>query len=299
MKVKKIANFRGELQSIDEKSLNSFSDLSEFVHSLGLDWWQTNVKREFARFGRKDDDGKRAKYDLGAVRFKESGFTISMNFRSKKIEKISQKQNADLTQSLVEKIKTELKQSKSKWPNYLKPRSSKEVYWPNDFGEISGRNSELLKFLLDESIPEGETELLKKIENNKNLSDTQKKSLIQARVGQGEFRDKVLSRAKFKCEVTGLTRKELLIASHILAWAKCKTAKQRLDANNGLLLSPNLDKLFDRGIISFDENGLIISKATDLDVRNILIPPNIKGLTEKPNKEQCEYLKLHRAAHNF
>ena len=54
-----------------------------------------------------------------------------------------------------------------------------------------------------------------------------------------------------------LSNKDFLIASHIKPWSKCKS-NQKLDVNNGLLLCPNHDRLFDEGWISFDEIGKII-----------------------------------------
>ena len=44
---------------------------------------------------------------------------------------------------------------------------------------------------------------------------------------------------------------ELLRAFHIWSWALCDTDEQRLDVFNGLLLSPNLDALFDGGWLTF------------------------------------------------
>ena len=49
----------------------------------------------------------------------------------------------------------------------------------------------------------------------------------------------------------------LLMASHIMPWRKANNL-QRLDIYNGLLLIPNMDKLFDRGYISFSKTGKII-----------------------------------------
>ena len=63
------------------------------------------------------------------------------------------------------------------------------------------------------------------------------------------------------CRVTGVTRGEHLRASHIRPWRDSDN-NQRLDGENGLLLTPSVDHLFDRGFISFEDNGrLIISPA--------------------------------------
>lgn len=89
------------------------------------------------------------------------------------------------------------------------------------------------------------------------LSDTEREALIKARVGQGPFREALIDRWK-SCSVTECALTEILVASHIKPWSKCATPAERLGAANGLLLVPNLDKLFDRGLISFDDNLRII-----------------------------------------
>ena len=81
-----------------------------------------------------------------------------------------------------------------------------------------------------------------------DLSETEREAMIMARVGQGPFRDALIRRWG-GCSVTGCGAHELLIASHIKPWSKCTTPAERLGAANGLLLTPNLDKLFDRGLI--------------------------------------------------
>jgi len=86
---------------------------------------------------------------------------------------------------------------------------------------------------------------------------TERKGLVTSRVGQGAYRKSILYRWQFKCAVTGFEKNEVLIASHIVPW-KNATNEERLDVNNGILLSPNYDALFDRHLISFENNGSII-----------------------------------------
>lgn len=73
-----------------------------------------------------------------------------------------------------------------------------------------------------------------------------------ARIGQGFFRQAVLSSYRNACCVTGLAIPELLVASHIVPWNASK--EQRLNPQNGLCLSNLHDRAFDRGMISFDED---------------------------------------------
>lgn len=98
-----------------------------------------------------------------------------------------------------------------------------------------------------------------------SVTSTEKERLLLARVGQGWFREKLLKRWG-GCSVLGCGPKTVLVASHIVSWCKCKTNEERLDPNNGLLLSPNLDKLFDRRMISFtDKGGLLVSSNLNLN----------------------------------
>jgi predicted restriction endonuclease len=57
-----------------------------------------------------------------------------------------------------------------------------------------------------------------------------------------------------RCALTGITEPVLLRASHIVPWADCND-EQRLDVHNGLLLSAFWDAAFDKGLVSFDDNG--------------------------------------------
>lgn len=100
---------------------------------------------------------------------------------------------------------------------------------------------------------------VKEIKEDKNLGETEKAQLIKARAGQGIYRKNVSDIEK-GCRVTGTDDAKFLIASHIKPWAK-STNKERLDGSNGLMLAPHIDRLFDRGYISFeDDGGLILSK---------------------------------------
>lgn len=85
------------------------------------------------------------------------------------------------------------------------------------------------------------------------LDDTEAQAVIKARTRQSQFRRSLLDRWK-TCSVTNCGHREVLIASHIKPWARCTTYEERVGVTNGLLLTPNLDKLFDIGLITFDDN---------------------------------------------
>jgi 5-methylcytosine-specific restriction protein A len=76
-------------------------------------------------------------------------------------------------------------------------------------------------------------------------------------VGQGAYRSSILYRWEYKCAVTNYSKHDILIASHIVSW-KDSNNDERLDVDNGILLSPNYDALFDRHLISFENSGKII-----------------------------------------
>lgn len=97
------------------------------------------------------------------------------------------------------------------------------------------------------------------------VPETEKQSLVLARRGQGLFRNRVRV-FEPRCRVTGVSSESLLIASHIKPWSVA-TNEERLDGNNGLFLSPHIDKLFDSGFISFGARGNIkVSEKLDRDV---------------------------------
>ena len=95
-----------------------------------------------------------------------------------------------------------------------------------------------------------------RIRRYKKPDETERKGLVTSRVGQGYYRQQILEKWCGKCPISGINIKSILISSHIVAWSEC-TDEERLDVNNGILLSPNFDSLFDRHLISFNDDGLI------------------------------------------
>lgn len=99
------------------------------------------------------------------------------------------------------------------------------------------------------------------LRNQKQLDETTRKALIEARLGQGKFRADLLRLWQHRCALTGCGIEEVLRASHICPWRDSDN-EARLDPNNGLLLAAHVDALFDRYLISFNDNGdLLISTA--------------------------------------
>lgn len=126
------------------------------------------------------------------------------------------------------------------------------------------------------------------------LSPTTREAIIAARVGQGKFRQDLIKYWEGQCAVTSLRSPDLLIASHIKRWEVANNA-ERLDPANGLLLSPNLDKLFDKNLISFDDDGkIILSSGLDAADRKAMGVSAGMKLRMPPSKKQRSFLAWHR-----
>lgn len=126
------------------------------------------------------------------------------------------------------------------------------------------------------------------------ISATEKDALVKARRGQGVFREEVCL-IEHACRITRIANPKYLIASHIKPWRHCPN-EERLDGENGLMLCPNIDLLFDRGLISFDDAGdVLLSPVADEDVLakmsiNVKKKMNVGGFTSG----QKLYLNYHR-----
>ena len=122
---------------------------------------------------------------------------------------------------------------------------------------------------------------------------TEIETLIKARLGQGSFRKNVL-KLHPRCALTDLDVQSLLIASHIKPWSKCNN-EERLDPFNGLMLAPNIDALFDSGLITFETDGTIkISPKIDPENQERLgIFPDMKLKIRPKSKKYFEYHRSH------
>src|SRR5205807_141682 len=95
------------------------------------------------------------------------------------------------------------------------------------------------------------------VKNDRSIDETERQALIRARRGQGRFRTEVKAQWANACAVTGCKQNEVLRASHIKPWRE-STNEERLDPENGLFLSANLDAMSDKGLISFMDSGEMI-----------------------------------------
>ena len=127
--------------------------------------------------------------------------------------------------------------------------------------------------------------------NYKRPDTTERKGLVTSRVGQGYFRNLLIEKYDNKCAVTKSSLHSILIASHIVPWSE-STEEERLDVNNGILLSPLYDALFDKHLISFNDDGMIvISEQIEDEIK--LLSIDIHG-SISVNKDMHKYLRRHR-----
>lgn len=123
---------------------------------------------------------------------------------------------------------------------------------------------------------------------------TEVERLARQRVGQARYRDALLVYWGGACAVTGVTVTEALRASHAKPWAECIDDAERLDAFNGFLLVANLDALFDRFLISFDDTGglLISGHLSSGDLHGLGVCSDMK--LRWVAMEHRPYLRWHR-----
>jgi hypothetical protein len=147
---------------------------------------------------------------------------------------------------------------------------------------------ELAPFLDEDSDYEIELEIqAKKLEG-----DLEKIQLTKSRRGQGIFKANVRL-IENHCRITGVANIKHLRASHIKPWASSNN-EEKLDGNNGLLLSPHIDHLFDRGFISFEGSGkiLVSDNLNPIVLEQWSIPEAAQAGSF--NSKQGDYLEYHR-----
>ncbi|PBC72505.1 HNH endonuclease [Fibrobacter intestinalis] len=123
---------------------------------------------------------------------------------------------------------------------------------------------------------------------------------VKTRINQTVFRQIILANYDYKCALTGIDIPELLVASHIIPWAK--NSKERLNPENGICLSVLYDKAFDQGLIGFDKNGKVLF--SERLAKNVgkeyfdryFLPVSNKALSEtKKYSANPDFLEWHRA----
>lgn len=126
-----------------------------------------------------------------------------------------------------------------------------------------------------------------------DIPETEKDAIIKSRIGQSKFRTSLKIHWNNRCTVTGCSFVELLIASHIKPWSDSNN-HERLDEFNGFLLTPNLDKAFDSGLISFKKDGsiLISNEINDEQITALGIDEGME--LRHVDENHHKYLEFHR-----
>lgn len=129
------------------------------------------------------------------------------------------------------------------------------------------------------------------------MDSTSREAVVLARRGQGLYRQQVMQIWKGCCAVTGCSVPAVLIASHAKPWVS-STDEERLDPYNGLLLAASIDRLFDRGLIAFDEDGRLLCEAlkdAELNTLGLSRTSRLRFIAPR----HLPFLAAHRAAHGF
>ena len=139
-----------------------------------------------------------------------------------------------------------------------------------------------------------QAEVEKAISGYATLAETERTAIVKSRVGQGLFRKRLIDKYKGACIITGVSAKKLLVASHIKPWAVSNN-EERLSEENGLLLSPTYDKLFDYGLITFSNQGnmIISSQLSNEDKSKLHLSTDIE-YDLKMSLKMMEHLDYHR-----
>jgi putative restriction endonuclease len=101
-----------------------------------------------------------------------------------------------------------------------------------------------------------ERKIEQQVADDVSIPETDRLAIVRARKGQGLFKERV-GKIESKCRITGVENPVHLVASHCKPWRDA-TNEERLNGENGLLLTPSIDHLFDRGFIGFENNGALI-----------------------------------------
>ena len=140
--------------------------------------------------------------------------------------------------------------------------------------------------------PAKEREVEKEIKQ-KDISPKRKQYLVDARNGQGEYRKNLLDESS-ECIITKVNDERILIASHIKPWSVSSDI-EKIDHNNGLVLTPTYDRIFDQGFITFENDGTILISPyiSPLNIKKLNLAHGKKFIIPQTDKRK-KYLAYHR-----
>jgi 5-methylcytosine-specific restriction protein A len=146
-------------------------------------------------------------------------------------------------------------------------------------------------------VPDAIEDLEQYRDSYQGLDQTTRTAVIQSRIGQGRFRIDLINYWR-NCAVTGCQVVDLLRASHIKSWRDSNN-NERLDPFNGLLLIPNLDAAFDRGFISFANDGRILISENINEEAWLQLGINHSMNLRRVEEGHFQYLQFHREKFGF
>src|SRR5260370_794245 len=137
-----------------------------------------------------------------------------------------------------------------------------------------------------------EHHLESEVDRDISIPLTDREAIITAHRGQGFFKQRVMAIERF-CRITRVDNPTPLRASHYKPW-RDSTNDQRLDGENGLPLTPSIDHLFDRGFISFQDDGQLIvspvAHASSLERMGVPTPETVNvGTFSSGQRRFLEY----------
>lgn len=162
-------------------------------------------------------------------------------------------------------------------------------------GKFELYSNEVIENIKDEqSFKKEAVNIAERIEddlNNHDIQGEERIALTKVRVNQSIYRRGLIRKYKHCC-LCGVSSEDFLIASHIKPWSVSE-ADEKLDFDNGLLLCPNHDKLFDSGYLTFDNNGSIMISKNLGEVDKVFLNVN-EEMKIYMNEKTKKYMKYHR-----
>lgn len=160
----------------------------------------------------------------------------------------------------------------------------------------SGTVVENERIITDDDLDVWECRLEDQVKSDTSVVETDREAIIRARRGQGLFKQRVM-RIERRCRITGVNNLSHLLASHCKPW-RDSTNEERLNGENGLLLTPSIDHLFDRGFIGFENSGnLVISPVAHRPSLQMMGVETKRLVNVGPFTEgQRHFLEFHRNA---
>jgi putative restriction endonuclease len=145
-----------------------------------------------------------------------------------------------------------------------------------------------------EQTQQWEQHLVDQVQGSYDIALTEREAIIQARIGQGQFRKNV-AKIERHCRITKVNEPTHLRASHTKPW-RTSSNEERINGENGFLLTPTIDHLFDRGFISFEDGGglLISPVAQEFSLRKLGIPYDERTNVGSFSSGQKQFLAYHR-----